>query len=75
MDDTGIIFEFVNWCADNALALTDYRASLDRELDVYYEQNPDSPFYSIYDLSVDQINELDKKLDDPNYELDLENLQ
>ncbi len=74
-DDTGIIFEFVNWCADNALALTDYRASLDRELHVYYEQNPELPYYSIYDLSVNQIIELDKKLDDPNYELDLENLE
>ncbi len=66
---------YVNWYGDNDMAMNDYRASLDRELRKYYEKNPDSPFYSIYDLSVDQINELDKKLDDPNYDLDLESLK
>ncbi len=74
-DDTSVIFEFVNWCADNALAMFDYRNKLEGELTKYYHQHPDSQYITLSDLNVDQINELDKKLNDPNYELDLENLK
>ena len=74
-DDTGIIFEFVNWCADNAMAINDYKGNLQDELTKYNEQYPDCPYNKLSDLSVDQINELDKKLDDPNYDLDLESLK
>ncbi len=74
-DDTGIIFDFVYWCADNAMAINDYKGNLQDELTKYNEQYPDCLYDKLSDLNVEQINELDKKLDDPNYELDLENLK
>ncbi len=74
-DDTGIIYDFVRWCGYNAMAINDYKDNLQDELTDYYYQHPDSEYKSLYDLNKDQINELDIKLDDPNYELNLENLK
>ncbi len=74
-NDTGAVYDFVNWCADNAMAINDYSSSMQGVLTKYCVENPEFPYYSLYDLNAAQINELDKKLNDPNYELDLENLK
>lgn len=74
-NDSGIIYDFVRWCGYNAMDMFDYRESLSGVLTRYNEQYPDCPYNKLSDLSVDQINELDKKLDDPNYDLDLESLK
>ena len=74
-DDTGVIFEFVDWCADNALAMFDYRNKLEGELTKYYHEHPDFPYTALAYLNADQINELDKKINNPDYDLDLENLK
>lgn len=64
---------YVDWFWDNKMAMFDYRNKLEGELTKYYQQHPDSPYIALGDLNVDQINELDKKLNNPGYALDLEN--
>lgn len=55
------------------MAINDYKGNLQDKLTEYNEQYPDCPYDKISDLNVDQINELDKKLNNPGYALDLEN--
>jgi hypothetical protein len=48
-----------------------YRAKLSRLLTDYHTENPDSPYRALEDLNAEQIIELDKKYDDPDYDLNL----
>ena len=74
-NDTGVIYDFVYWCADNAMAINDYNCKLQGELTKYFKQHPNSGYMSLSHLNADQINELDKKINNPDYDLDLEHLQ
>ena len=71
-DETGIIGDFVEWCYWNSNKVEEYRNDLARILDKYNRQNTYSPYSTIRDLTPEQINELDKKYESPDYDLVLE---
>jgi hypothetical protein len=71
-EDAGTIKGFVIWCADHNTENLIYRAKITDIFIDYLLENPDCSYRDIGDLSAEQIMQLDAKLNDPAYDLDLE---
>jgi hypothetical protein len=62
---------YTNWWQFNQQSYDAYKDRLNEIYKQYQEANPESPNVRLERLTPEQIGELDKKLKDPNYTLDL----
>ncbi|MDR0513668.1 MAG: hypothetical protein LBG81_00710 [Coriobacteriaceae bacterium] len=70
-EESDIVGSYVAWYHDNETDRDVYRAKLADALTDYVIQNPGCPYRKLEDLSNWQIMQLDAKLNDPAYDLDL----
>ncbi|MDR0513669.1 MAG: hypothetical protein LBG81_00715 [Coriobacteriaceae bacterium] len=70
-DESGIVGGFVRWYGTHTMEVSIYRAKLSDVFGHYIKESPDCPYNKIEDLSAEQIMQLDAKLKDPAYDLDL----
>ena len=70
-DETGIVKDLVIWCDRHRSDINGYHDDFTHMLTLYITGHPEFGGVTITTLSLDQIQELEKKLKDPNYDLDL----
>ena len=70
-DETNVIKDLVDWCYGHTMELNGYSYKLNDVLNHYIVNHQEFALTLLVDLSHEQINELEKKLKDPTYSLDL----
>ena len=70
-DETGIIRDLITWCYSHTAEINGYRNELTRVINTYVVSHPDLGGVILFDLSLDQIYMLEKKMKDPDFDLDL----
>jgi hypothetical protein len=71
LDGSETIRDYVEWYGFSEASRNQYRNDLDDILFEYQREHPDKLLPSLYDMTIEQLNELDKKLQDPSYDLNL----
>ena len=68
------IYSYVEWYheCDGDEDITEYWTEIDKIIDEYRIQNPEIKMESVFDLSVDQLQELINKKNDSSYEINIE---
>lgn len=70
-DETGVIRDFVIWGGRHRSEMQGYQNNMQRILITYVVSHPEIGLVVLSDLSLDQIHMLERKKEDPDFELDL----
>jgi len=71
-DESNLVWHYVNWCSGSVGLIDQHMAALHEVLIDYRKQHPECPYSRLENLSADQIIELDKKFEDPDFMLVLD---
>lgn len=71
-DDDGLLYNYVKYYNNHYTSFLGYWDALAAILVQYIRENPECPYISVKDLSLDSINKLSKKHQDEEYQLILE---
>jgi hypothetical protein len=63
--------DYVKWYSLSEASRVQYRNDLDVILLAYQRENPNETVPPIGSMTIEQLNELDKKFQNPNYDLNL----